>query len=56
LVGSPIRMSETPVEYRIPPPQLGEHTHAVLSQLLGLAETEIATLAGKGVVQICRKG
>lgn len=51
LVGSPIRMSETPVEYRSPPPLLGEHTDTVLEQILGLSKDEIASLAGKSIVQ-----
>jgi formyl-CoA transferase len=35
LVGSPLKFSETPVEYRLPPPRLGEHTEEVLKGLLG---------------------
>ncbi|MDD3652334.1 CaiB/BaiF CoA-transferase family protein [Immundisolibacter sp.] len=50
LVGSPLRFSDTPVEYRLPPPRLGEHTHAVLRELLGKDETEIAALRAAGVV------
>jgi crotonobetainyl-CoA:carnitine CoA-transferase CaiB-like acyl-CoA transferase len=44
LVGSPIRLSETPVEYRNPPPGLGEHTEAVLRRVLNLDEPAIAEL------------
>ena len=33
LVGSPLKMSETPVEYRLPPPLMGEHTEEVLREL-----------------------
>ena len=33
LVGSPLKMSETPVEYRLPPPLKGEHTEQVLREL-----------------------
>jgi formyl-CoA transferase len=33
LVGSPLKFSETPVEYRHPPPRLGEHTQEVLDEL-----------------------
>jgi crotonobetainyl-CoA:carnitine CoA-transferase CaiB-like acyl-CoA transferase len=51
LVSSPIRMSETPVEYRSPPPLLGEHTLAVLEQMLGLSRDDISTLAGMNIVQ-----
>ena len=33
LVGNPIKLSRTPVEYRRPPPTLGEHTESVLAAL-----------------------
>ena len=33
LVGSPLRFSDTPVEYKLPPPRLGEHTEEVLKEL-----------------------
>jgi len=36
LIGNPIKFSETPVTYRQPPPLLGEHTDAVLEEVLGL--------------------
>jgi crotonobetainyl-CoA:carnitine CoA-transferase CaiB-like acyl-CoA transferase len=49
-VASPIRLSETPVEYRHAPPLLGEHTAQVLGELLGLAEGEVAALREAGVV------
>jgi crotonobetainyl-CoA:carnitine CoA-transferase CaiB-like acyl-CoA transferase len=51
LVGSPIRMSATPVEYRLPPPLLGQHTLAVLEEVLGLGRDEIAALAEGKIVQ-----
>ena len=50
LVGSPLRFSDTPVEYRLPPPQLGEHTDAVLADLLGKSAADIAALRAAGVV------
>jgi crotonobetainyl-CoA:carnitine CoA-transferase CaiB-like acyl-CoA transferase len=34
LVGSPLKFSDTPVEYKLPPPRLGEHTEDVLRELL----------------------
>lgn len=33
LVGCPIKLSATPVEYPLPPPALGEHTDAILTAL-----------------------
>ncbi len=35
LVGSPLKFSDTPVEYNLPPPRLGEHTQEVSRELLG---------------------
>lgn len=34
LVGSPLKFSDTPAEYRRPPPRLGEHTEEVLKGLM----------------------
>ena len=50
LVGSPLRLSDTPVEYRLPPPLLGQHTDEVLGELLGLSQDEIDGLRRSGVV------
>ncbi|MFN8412463.1 MAG: CoA transferase [Anaerolineales bacterium] len=38
LVGSPLKMSDTPVQYRLPPPLMGEHTDEVL-RALGIERT-----------------
>ena len=38
-IGNPIKFSETPVSYRLPPPLLGEHTSKVLREL-GYSEEE----------------
>lgn len=51
MVGSPMRFSETPVEYRRPPPLLGEHSGEVLAEWLGLDETEIEALRASGAIR-----
>ena len=43
LVASPIKLSATPVQYRRPPPLLGEHTAEVLGEL-GIDADELAAL------------
>jgi crotonobetainyl-CoA:carnitine CoA-transferase CaiB-like acyl-CoA transferase len=35
LAVSPLKISDTPVEYRLPPPLMGEHTEQVLRELYG---------------------
>ncbi|MGZ5239201.1 MAG: CaiB/BaiF CoA transferase family protein [Caldimonas sp.] len=50
LVASPIRMSETPPAYTLPPPRLGEHTRAVLGSVLALDEAACDRLAADGVI------
>jgi formyl-CoA transferase len=49
-VASPMRFSETPVTYDVPPPLLGEHTREVLGGVLDLSDGEIEALAAAGVV------
>ena len=49
LVGSPLKLSASPVAYRLPPPLLGEHTDAVLSEV-GYGDEEIASLREIGVL------
>ncbi|MDP6786205.1 MAG: CaiB/BaiF CoA-transferase family protein [Rhodospirillales bacterium] len=50
LIASPIKMSDTPPEYRRAPPILGQHTGEVLSEMLGLGADEVAALKKDGVV------
>jgi crotonobetainyl-CoA:carnitine CoA-transferase CaiB-like acyl-CoA transferase len=51
VIGNPIKMSQTPVQYVGAPPLLGEHSKQVLRERLGLDEAAIAALIEKGVVQ-----
>jgi len=50
LIGSPIKLSGTPVTYRYTPPMLGQHTDAVLEELLGMSTAERDALRAKGVI------
>ncbi len=50
LVGSPVGFSATPPEIRLPPPDLGEHSDAILRQRLGMTEDEIAELRAQAVI------
>ncbi|MNY69969.1 formyl-coenzyme A transferase [compost metagenome] len=49
-VASPIRLSETPVEYRFAPPLLGEHTLEVLQRVLGLDAGAVSAFKASGVL------
>ncbi|QOW22012.1 CaiB/BaiF CoA transferase family protein [Novilysobacter avium] len=49
-VANPVRFSATPIAYGHAAPGLGEHTGAVLGELLGLDATELAALGSAGVV------
>jgi len=47
---SPMRFWDTPLEHKTPPPLLGEHTEAVLHDVLGKSAGEIARLRERGVL------
>lgn len=49
LVANPIKLSQTPVQYRRPPPLLGEHTAEVLAEL-GLSSDDVAALHAAGAL------
>lgn len=51
LVGSPLKMEATPVEYRLPPPLMGEHTKEILQNALGFSEEKAVELADRGCVK-----
>ena len=49
MLGNPVKLSATPVRYDSPPPQLGEHTEAVLRRL-GYDDAQIAQWRGQDVI------
>ncbi|WP_448681520.1 CaiB/BaiF CoA transferase family protein [Pseudomonas nicosulfuronedens] len=51
MVGSPLKLSDTPVEYQRPAPMLGEHTDEVLKRRLGLDDARLAALKAEGVIE-----
>lgn len=50
-VANPIRMSATPAQYLSAPPLLGQHTGAVLQEVLGLTDEAIDLLQKQHVIQ-----
>jgi crotonobetainyl-CoA:carnitine CoA-transferase CaiB-like acyl-CoA transferase len=50
MLANPIRLSGTPVQYRMPPPSLGEHTDEVLAGLPGYDEARRRALREQGVI------
>ena len=50
VVGVPVRLSATPGSIREPAPAPGEHTAAVLRDLLGLGAEEIEALRSAGAL------
>jgi crotonobetainyl-CoA:carnitine CoA-transferase CaiB-like acyl-CoA transferase len=50
LIASPMKFSETPLEHKVPPPTLGQHTDEVLRGLLRMDDAAIAKLRADGVI------
>ena len=50
LVASPMRFSGTPLEHKLAPPVLGQHTDEILREVLSLSDGEIAGLRAEGVI------
>jgi crotonobetainyl-CoA:carnitine CoA-transferase CaiB-like acyl-CoA transferase len=46
-LANPVRLSDTPATYRLPPPRLGEHTDAILDEL-GFSTAQIDSLRQAG--------
>lgn len=49
LIGSPMKFSETPVNYRWPPPRVGEHTDKILTEA-GYSPAEVTELCNLGAI------
>ncbi len=49
-IGTPMKLSETHCEIKLPPPLLGQHTEEVLKDLLGYTQEEIKQLREQGVI------
>lgn len=50
LVASPMRLSKTPVDVRLAPPLLGQHTNEILREQLKMDDASIIVLQEKGVI------
>jgi crotonobetainyl-CoA:carnitine CoA-transferase CaiB-like acyl-CoA transferase len=50
VLGSPLRLSDTPASQRTAPPTLGQHTDAVLRKDLGLSPDAVDDLRASGVI------
>jgi crotonobetainyl-CoA:carnitine CoA-transferase CaiB-like acyl-CoA transferase len=50
VIANPVKLSATPPSYRSAPPVLGEHTNAVLSDVLKMSASDIAALKEKGIL------
>ena len=49
-VASPMRFSGTPLEHKLAPPLLGEHTDEILRERLGRSAAQIAALRAEGTI------
>jgi crotonobetainyl-CoA:carnitine CoA-transferase CaiB-like acyl-CoA transferase len=50
LIGNPLKLSETPVQYTKPPPCLGEDTDRVLKTLFAFSDHDIEALREQGIL------
>ncbi|MQA30366.1 MAG: CoA transferase [Luteitalea sp.] len=50
VLGTPLKLSDTPGAIRTAPPALGQHTDSVLVNDLGFTYEQVAELRGKGVI------
>lgn len=50
LIGNPVKLSRSPLGARYPPPQVGEHTEEVFSEILKMNKAELQLLRKEGVI------
>jgi glutaryl-CoA transferase len=50
VLGTPLKLSDTAASIRTPPPTLGQHTAAVLTEDAGVAAADLDALRAKGVI------
>jgi len=50
LVANPIKYSETEIEYKTPPPLLGQHSNEILTEIIGYSQEEIEILKKNKVI------
>jgi crotonobetainyl-CoA:carnitine CoA-transferase CaiB-like acyl-CoA transferase len=50
LIANPVRLSETPADYRLAPPVLGQHTDEVLADWLSLDAAALADLRANNII------
>lgn len=55
LVGSPLKLSQTPVSYALAPPILGQDTQEVLERILNLSAERLAELEEAGVIERAKR-
>lgn len=49
-IANPVRLSDTPVEYKLAPPLLGQHTNEILKEVLEYSDEQIGNLYDAGAI------
>lgn len=52
LVGSPLKLSETPVNYRLSPPVRGQHTKEILEKILKISPDVLQDLKQRHIIEV----
>jgi len=50
MVGSPLQIPTSPVQLKVPPPKLGQHTDEIYKTYLGYDDAKLKALADEGVI------